>query len=397
MTPASLASSQFANYRPLARQTALANLNLLQKLPPALVPFLLREIISFDWKFPAERDELFGQFAYLKSLSPDRLNAEMAGFNRLHLSAPLETSDWVKSPELFVEQFSAFLWSSGQMDPFRASSEQYMRGFRAAHPESEPAVPRVVLVLFGAGADAASYKLFRKLRRRGTYFSALAPGNHLPVALDFLAARSTAHLDPYAHWLVDGSAASAPGSAVSISYDALAGLRSKLTAEISAAFVSHSSPEALRTKLAGTTPAELGMSTEPRDELLNRFKVSLFTEGSGTQIYSTTFVQWTTREALRRARPLTLVARFTPRRRETSMQEMLTGTAPVNYDPAGSLLDGDMGAWYTWIELQRLPGSKKSVLIACLEGRNQAVAVGPSFPPASENHSPMSLQQLLKS
>ena len=43
----------------------------------------------------------------------------------------------------------------------------------------------------------------------------------------------------------------------------------------------------------------------PKDEVLERFKVSLLTEGSGTQIFSTSFAQWAAREALRRAQPLT--------------------------------------------------------------------------------------------
>jgi len=52
------------------------------------------------------------------------------------------------------------------------------------------------------------------------------------------------------------------------------------------------------------------------DAVLNRFQLSVLTEGSGTQIYSTTFVQWAARELLRRAQPLTLLARFAPRLRE---------------------------------------------------------------------------------
>ena len=49
------------------------------------------------------------------------------------------------------------------------------------------------------------------------------------------------------------------------------------------------------------------------DAMLTRFQLSLLTEGSGTQVFATTFVQWAAREALRRAQPITLLARFTPR------------------------------------------------------------------------------------
>jgi hypothetical protein len=48
------------------------------------------------------------------------------------------------------------------------------------------------------------------------------------------------------------------------------------------------------------------------DAVLSRFQVSVLTEGSGTQVFSTTFVQWAAREAFRRAQPLTLLLRFAP-------------------------------------------------------------------------------------
>jgi hypothetical protein len=47
---------QFRNYPPQAKQIATSNLPLLQQLPLAFLPLLLREVIVYDWKFPAERD-----------------------------------------------------------------------------------------------------------------------------------------------------------------------------------------------------------------------------------------------------------------------------------------------------------------------------------------------------
>ena len=60
-------------------------------------------------------------------------------------------------------------------------------------------------------------------------------------------------------------------------------------------------PEVLRTRLAQLRPADLAFSSG--DEVLDRFRIKMLTEGSGTQIFSTTFAQWTAREALRRAQP----------------------------------------------------------------------------------------------
>jgi hypothetical protein len=222
-------------------------------------------------------------------------------------------------------------------------------------------------------------------------------GTHgLEQIMQLVEFRASAQVIPYGHWFIDGSHTPvSERQIVSISYQDLSGIRTALTARIRQAFESRIPPEALRTMLAEITPADV-MPNSRGDETLDRFKVNLFTEGAGTQIYSTTFVQWAAREALRRAKPVTLVARFTPRQREAPMSELLNGTFKDRTDPAGSLIDGDMGAWYTWISLQRLTGADQSSFLAWFEGHNEAVAVGPSFAKATQENSPIELAELLK-
>jgi hypothetical protein len=130
---------------------------------------------------------------------------------------------------------------------------------------------------------------------------------------------------------------------------------------------------------------------------LNRFQVSVLTEGSGTQLFSTTFVQWSAREVLRRAQPLTLLARFAPRQHEQSMRELLAGTQqrPLP-DPEGSLIDADMGAYYTWINQQRLSDAERSSFLVWFEDHNEAVVIGPALPRGTESSSSIDLQQLLR-
>jgi hypothetical protein len=154
-------------------------------------------------------------------------------------------------------------------------------------------------------------------------------------------------------------------------------------------------PEQLSTWLGQLTPAELGIDA-PADPVLTRFQVSLFTEASGTQIFSTTFAQWATREVLRRAQALTVLARFAPRQRQRPMNELLSDSnAPVEFDAAGSLIDADMAAWYHWVNQQRLPGYEKSAFVAWFEDHNQAVAIGPAVPRGVESDSSLDLAQLL--
>src|SRR5260370_30940239 len=72
-------------------------------------------------------------------------------------------------------------------------------------------------------------------------------------------------------------------------------------------------------------PEEIGLPGGAHEEVLSHFQASLLTEGSWTQIFSTTFVQWTTRELWRRAQPVTILVRFAPRQRQRPMNELLSG------------------------------------------------------------------------
>jgi len=130
--------------------------------------------------------------------------------------------------------------------------------------------------------------------------------------------------------------------------------------------------------------------------MLNRFELSLLTEGSGTQVFSTTFVQWAAREALRRAQPLTLVTRFAPRQRENQMNELLAEhQRKPELDPQGSLVDADMGAYYTWLNQQRLPGEEKSAFLAWFEDHEEAVAIGPGFERGKRSDAAIELAELV--
>jgi hypothetical protein len=154
-------------------------------------------------------------------------------------------------------------------------------------------------------------------------------------------------------------------------------------------------PEALRTTLAQIRPADLGLGRDG-DAVLDRFRVKLLTEGSGTQVFSTTFAQWAAREALRRAQPLTLLVRFAPRQRQKPMNELLYGTqeTPV-MDLVGSLVDADMGAYYNWLNQQRLPGAEQSSYLVWFEGHNKAIAIGPTTPRGTVSNTSADLGQLL--
>jgi hypothetical protein len=397
MLPADLKPEQFSGYPPEARKLAINYLDTFQRLPLSFLPSLLREVIDYDFKFPSERNALEKELANLHSLSAEETKDWFHAFSQIQISSNLEHTDWVNSPAQFVEQLSALLWSTHQMDAFREAAIEYADRLRKAVPPEPPPIPRLGIAVIGQGVDAYDQPLFQKLRSHGTYFTGVDPENGLSQLIDILAARSKATRVPFGHWYIDGGTPPPQGPGItSVSYEELAPARAALLAKIQAETQKTGmGPEALRTLMAKIRPEELGLNSST-DAVLARFEIKLLTEGSGTQIFSTSFAQWAAREALRRAQPLTLLVRFTPRQRQKPMNELLSPSRePAQLEPLGSLVDADMGAYYNWINQQRLPGSDKSLFLAWFENHREAMAVSPSIPRGTVSTTNSTLPQIL--
>ncbi len=375
----------------------MAHLGALQQLPLSFEPSLLREVIDYDFKFPAERSAIDKELDTLSSLSAAQIKEWFQEFSQFSLSSKLERFDWINQPAQFVEQLSAYLWTTHQLDGFREAATAYGNRLQAAAPPEPISVHRLGIAVIGQGVASYDAPLFRNLRPYGTYFGQIKPDNGLELLLTAVSARAKAHPVSYGHWYVDGGQEADHGPSLTcVSYQALGPVRTALLKNIQTEIRRPGmGPEELRSHLAKLSPSDLGMNNAG-DPVLDRFQVKLLTEGSGTQIFSTTFAQWTAREALRRAQPLSLLVRFAPRQRQRPMNELLTSTqSNPELDFTGSLIDADMGAYYQWINQQRLPGSEQSSFLVWFEGHGQALAISPSLPRGTASNSAIDLGQLL--
>ena len=397
MLPRDLKPDQFKGYPPEARKLVTHFLAVLQELPISFVPSLLREAIEYDFKFPAERKALEKELAALGSLSADQTRTWFQDFSQISISSQLAAVDWVNEPAQFVEQLSSHLWTTHQVGVFHKAATDYASRLQAAQPPEPPPPPRLGIAVVGQGVTSYDAPLFRKLRPHGAYFKNVKPDNGLRLLLDAVAARAKAHPLPYAHWYIDGGQEAAHDPALTcISYGALEPGRSTLLKKIREETDRPGmGPEALRSSLARMTPSDLGLG-KAGDVVLDRFRLKVLTEGSGTQIFSTTFAQWAAREALRRAQPLTLLVRFAPRQRQKPMNELLSGKQDnPELDFLGSLVDADMGAYYNWLNQQRLPGAEKSSFLVWFEGQSQALAIAPTLPRGTESTTATDIGQVL--
>lgn len=396
LTPSQLTAASFREYPPLARQVATEHLALFRQMPVACLVLVLRELIAWDWKFPAERKELTTQFTFLNSASLQQRAAIFGPFAQLQLSSRFELMDWVNAPAAFSEQLSAHLWATHQIDIFRRAATHLFGEVAAAIPDEQPAVHRVAFVSLGQGVQTNNYPLFRRLRPQGTYFRKVMPGDGVKTLVDAVNRRAQTHPQPFGHWYISGASTDGASSNIAcVSYAALRPLRARIQERMRQLYESGTGPEAIRSLLARLRPQEVGMN-EAGDPVLSRFEISLLTEASGTQIYSTTFVQWAVRESLRRARPMTMLARFTPRQREQPMNELLTeASGKPDLDPQGSLVDADMGAYYTRINQQRLTGADQATFVAWFETGSEAIALGPEFKPGLVSDEPVKLADIV--
>jgi hypothetical protein len=396
VSASSLVVEDLSHYPPLARALATQYLETLRALPLLLTAMLLRQIVSYDWQFPSERAALDHQLALLAS--PDaKLRSAIDEFAAIPLSSALLALPWAARPERFSEQLTAFLWSSHQIDAFRAAAVRFNE-LTSSSIEDGPSPSRLCVVLFGRDVSDPSTPLFERLRPHGAWFTNVDLSTAFVFAQAALESRAATDAAPYAHWYIDGGTSYPVPSAVTVSYEALAPLRRKVLDLMHSARTSGTvGPESLRSLMLSLQPEQLDSGHTTSDDLLRHFEVSLLTDGSGTQIFSTTFVQWAAREVLRRAQPRTLLLRYASRQRERPMNDLVLPTSSEEQlDPHGSLIDADMGAFYTWLNLTRLPGAERSRFIVCHEGGSQALAIGPGIAAATVSSQPCDLARILR-
>ena len=315
--------------------------------------------------------------------------------------ADLKKADWVNHPQQFSERLTALLWQQHQIDRYHAAAEQYAQAMQRISRQSAPPEPRWTFVLLGREASSSESALFRKLAPLGTLFTQINPAGGTDAILAEATARAQRSPMPYSHWYIDGGEPLHNPSLTTVAYNRLVPAARKEFALLHDFSATQNrgdlaAVEQITSYAASLTPEQIGLTGPAADGPLRQFEVDLLTRGAGCQIFSTTFVQWAARECLHRAQPLTLVARFSTRQTLAPMEQLLSRD-PLSQpqDVQGSLVDADMGAYYTWINQSRLPGSEESRFVGWWEDHNVAVAVSPGMPRGSISTAKTDMRQIM--
>jgi hypothetical protein len=389
-----LNGDDFSGYPPEGREVAISHLDVLREMPTALLPVFLVELKEYDWKFPVEQRETVARLEFIRA-NPVSLSA----FRNIGIPAALESSRNARDPQRFLADVTANLWSSLQMDAYRKAADQFGALYEAKVQQPAPARPRLAMICIGREAGTPAYPLFQKLRGSGQIYTNVRSDDMAAALLNALQKRHTNDPTPYSHWYVDGGSplpSSLPAGIARLLYPELAPVNKQIVAIMMSCIQDGSGPEVMHAKLAELTREIPSADKVTGDARLQQFVVSVLTQGSGTQIFSTSFVQWATREILRRAQPATILARYAPRQRQKAFNAMVKDAISASdVDPDGSLIDADMGAYYAFLELRRLPGADRDRFLVWFEDHSQAFIAAPGISPGKVDESRISVTELL--
>ena len=141
------------------------------------------------------------------------------------------------------------------------------------------------------------------------------------------------------------------------------------------------------------------------DPAVREFVRSLYLSGNGAVIFGNSFVEWAASEALRRARPHFLAARFGLR----SKPKPFTGVAvfddpnqvnplPAIDDLSGSAIDAEILAAYIWLSAIRYPEFRQSTVCICFAGSlAEAYVVAPPEFNLKDERGPISMEAVTDS
>jgi hypothetical protein len=143
-------------------------------------------------------------------------------------------------------------------------------------------------------------------------------------------------------------------------------------------------------------PAESSLAA---DAVLAEFTRATLLNGNGTLLVNNTFVEWSTVQAVRRARPSVMIASFGIRNKVKPFSSLLiyadqdrVSEIPSQMDALGSYVDLEIFYQYLWQEFEKYPEYRKNTAyIFAGEGMDEMLVIAPPDFPLKAGAAPVSL------
>jgi hypothetical protein len=215
---------------------------------------------------------------------------------------------------------------------------------------------------------------------------------------------------PYDTWVIDADSTLSDmivesRDLVRLSYAALLKYRTRLMAEVDRLLQTQGirGPRQLGAKLRELKilPSENEFA---RDPVLAEFVRSVLLSGNGTLLINNTFVEWSSIQAVRRARPSVVFVSFGIRNKIKPFSSLLiyteqetTTPVPTQMDTLGSYVDLEVLAHYVWMEFEKYPEYRRNTVYYFVgEGMDQMLLLAPTDFPLLTANSPVPLPRLFE-
>jgi hypothetical protein len=377
---------------------------LIARLPVTLRPAMNQELSEWQTLFPFEQNRFANFMKGVETFSPAALDALMAPLQALEMK--MGVKHWDFSEDSNTIENASLLARSEYYAAWRQEVERVFEAINAAALESKPiqtAPTRLILLILPSSLPVDPQTAWKQWDPRGHEIKISGNSEKLcelaiqgQPGLDgiaTLAARQGSR-ESSDLWLIDAEGklsgmlpALSPLAGSSLSYAALKPFRDQFLAELNKAPKSIPATDEIISNLRleawngwGLWPAEI--ASQPR---MKRFVIDLFLSGNGAVIFSNSFVQWASSEALRRARPRMVVARFGMRSKPKPFtgiaifeNQQRVSTLPDVDDPENSAIDAVILARYAWLATSRYPEQAQTICLCVAEHLDSAYVILPA-------------------
>ena len=366
---------------------------LIKRLPITVRPALNGQLASWDTLFPFERQRFlvfmrgvasFDSKGFDALVTPLRQIENRMGVQSWNFS---QSADTMENASLLARSAEYLEWRKEVQRFYSAVEEAATASNKAQSPK-----PRIIVTILPNSLPYERNAIWKKWRNAGIDIS--VEGDPARITETLLAPSSAVHnlpaqqgsLAPSDLWLIDASSGlpAEQGPCAILNCAALIPLRDRILAQVNTV---PKSIEVTDQTLAAIRTGNWDPWWPPQikdDAALRKFVIDVYLSGNGALIFSNAFVEWAASEAIRRARPRALFARFGMRARPKAFtgiaifeNQQRISTLPDVDDPQGSALDAIVLARYILLSAQRYPESEQTAFLCIAESVKSAYIVLP--------------------
>ncbi len=373
-----------------------------ERLPVTMRPSLNQRLNQWDMLFPFEQNYTSDFMKGIESFQPSALDALTAPLRNLETKMGVQSWNFSQSGDTLEN--ASLLARSEYYAEWRHEVQKIFDAVNAVTRNSAPVKSRparLLLLVLPENLPINAQSMWKQWDPRGHEIKIAGDARKLcqlvlqgqpglPAIATLLAQQGRVESSDL--WFIDAEAKlsgllspSSPDTISALSYSALIPFRDRFLSGLNTIPKNIEVADQTVAALHGEDwerwwPAEF--ADQPR---LRNFVIELFLSGNGALIFSNAFVEWAASQAISRARPRVVVARFGMRSKPkpfTSIaifenQKKISQLPDVD-DPENSAIDAAILARYVWLAACRYPEQEQTVCICVSEYQNSAYVIPPA-------------------